>query len=287
MTGAARGVGRATVHAFLAAGWRVVAGVRDVATARDGLGPHPGLTVVALDVTDDGEVRDGVARAEDVAGGALGAVVLNAGFAVMGAQDEADLDEVRAMFETNVFGAARVVQAALPAMRDAGGGAAVFVSSIAARLPIPLLGYYQASKAAMGLLAESLSIETRPYGVRVALVEPGMIATEFGRSTRRTGAAAHGEGAYAELLPAVRGALGMLRERYAIGPEEVARVVVQAATDPAAPFRTVLGGDARIVDDLRARAPYPAYQDALLAFLGIDWPRGGDGRELDVRGVAD
>ena len=206
VTGAARGVGRATVHAFLGAGWRVVAGVRDVAAAREGLGAHPGLEVVPMDVTDAAAVRAGVARAEELAGGAVGCLVLNAGYALMGAVEDADLDEARAMFDTDLFGAARVAQAAVPAMREAGRGCVVVVSSISARQAIPLLGYYQAAKAGLSALAESLSIEMRPFGVRVALLEPGAIATEFAMSTRRTGAAPRGEGPYAGVLAGVRDA---------------------------------------------------------------------------------
>lgn len=273
VTGAARGVGRATVTALLDAGWRVVAGVRDVPSAIERFGAREGLLAVRMDVRDDDEVRAGVAEAEELAGGALTCVVLNAGHAVLGAHEETDLDVVRDMFETNLFGAARVTQAALPAMRAAGRGVMVFVSSIGARMPIPLLGFYQASKAGMGMIAEALAVELRPFGVRVAIVEPGAIVTEFGRSTVLTGAATAGEGPYAALAAEVRRAVPQLRERFPMGPEEVAHAIVGAASDPAWPFRTVLGDDALISDRLRRERADEAFQDGLVEFLGIDWPR--------------
>ena len=257
-----------------------------------------------MDVADDAAVRAAVARAEDIAGGALGCVVLNAAYAVMGAQEEADLAEVRTMFETNLFGASRVVQAAVPAMRAAGRGAVVFVSSIGARQPYPLLGHYQASKAALGMLAEALSIEMRPFGVRVAVLEPGVITGEFGRSTRPTGAAARGEGPYAALQPQVRAAIGRLRAEYPLHPEDVARVAARAALglEEEDAFRLVVGEDAAAADEMRGIPDHTAYEDALVAFLGLDWPRGrrlpvprgplsappaSGGGGLDLRGAED
>ena len=147
-----------------------------------------------LDVTEAASVREGVAAAEEWAGGALGCLVSNAGYAVLGAIEEVDLDEVRRMFETNLFGAAAVIQAALPAMREAGGGSLVFVSSIGARISNPLLGMYHASKWGMSAMAEALAVECRPFGIRVTTLEPGMVDTDFPRATRAHGAGARGRG---------------------------------------------------------------------------------------------
>lgn len=259
--------------AFLDAGWGVVAGVRDAAAAAESLGAHADLVVVPMDVRDTDEVRAAVRQAEEFAGGALGCVVANAGHAALGAHEEADLDVVRAMFETNLFGAARVTQAALPAMRAAGRGSVVFVSSIGARMPIPLLGFYQASKAGMGAMAEALAVELRPFGVRVAVVEPGAVLTEFGRSTVPMGPAAAGEGPYAPLMAEVRRAVPQLRARFPLPAEAVAAVIVAAASDPRWPFRTVLGEDAAISDEMRGETDDERFQHHLLEFLGVEWPR--------------
>ncbi len=140
VTGAGRGVGRATIEAFAAAGWSAVAGVRDPAAAEEAYGGRDGVHVVRLDVTDPDSVTAGVREAEVVAGGALACLVSNAGYAVMGAVEEVDMDEVRAMFDTNFFGAARVIQAAVPAMREAGSGSVVMVSSVGAHIANPLVG---------------------------------------------------------------------------------------------------------------------------------------------------
>ena len=208
VTGAARGIGRATVDALVDRGWRVVAGVRHPSAV---VFDHGAVTVVQLDVTDAASVRDGVAAAQDVAGGALDAVVSNAGYALLGAIEDVGMDEVRAVFETNTFGALAVVQATLPAMREAGGGTVVFVSTIGASLPTPLLGAYRASKAALNALADVLALEGRPFGIRVGRVEPGMVATEFSQATRRSGSITDPEGPYEALRAALFQGMGAWR----------------------------------------------------------------------------
>ena len=213
VTGASRGIGRAVVELFSDSGWRVVAGVREPAAAEQAYAERPGVIVTHLDVTDPESIRAGVAVAERHAGGALTCVVSNAGYAVLGAVEDADLDEVRRMFETNFFGAAAVVQAALPAMREAGRGSVVFVSSIGARMSNPLLGMYHASKYALSAMAEALAVECRAFGIHVASIEPGMVATDFPKATRPTGALSRGEGPYLPLLVGLRKGFGEWRER--------------------------------------------------------------------------
>lgn len=277
VTGAGGGIGRACAEAFARRGWRVTAGVRDVRAAEEAFAGVPGLAVVPLDVTDPGQVEAGVAAAEGHAGGPLACLVNNAGYGVLGAVEEVDLDAVRAMFETNLLGAAAVTQRALPAMRRAGAGAIVNVSSIGARIVNPLVGMYHASKYALSAMAEALALELRPFGIRVVCVEPGMVETGFSGAVRPTGRAPAGEGPYAPLLTGVRQAFGTWRARYAVGPGEVAEAVVRAATDPATPFRVVVGEDSRLIAGARGARDDDAFHDWQVAFLGIDWPRAGGG----------
>lgn len=265
VTGAARGIGRATVEELLSRGWRVVAAVRDVDAARETLPERDDLVVVRMDVTDAGLVRSAVDRAQDVAGGALDAVVSNAGYALVGAMEDIAIDEVRAVIETNALGALAVIQATLPAMREAGRGSFVFVSTVGADLPTPLLGAYRASKAALNAFADVLAMEVRPFGIRVARVEPGMVATEFSKSTRRSGAIAEGEGPYAELFGGLRDGMGAWRRRYDIGPEVVAAEIARLAEEHDPPAVVPVGDDAVHLATLD--------EDGLLDFLGIAWPR--------------
>lgn len=273
VTGAARGIGRATAVRLLAGGWRVVAGVRDVAAARADLPADPRLAVVRLDVTDAEQVRAGVAEAERLAEGALGAVVNNAGWALMGAVEDVDLARARDMFETNFFGAAAVLQAALPAMREARAGVVVGVSSIGARISNPLLGMYHASKYALTALHEALAVEMAPFGVRVVTVEPGMVETEFPKATTPTGSVADPDGPYAPLLGELRAGFGEWRRRHGIGAEEVAEAIAAAIADPAAPFRVEVGEDTRILGGARERLADREFHAELLGFLGVRaWP---------------
>jgi NAD(P)-dependent dehydrogenase (short-subunit alcohol dehydrogenase family) len=273
VTGAGRGIGRAVALAFADAGWRVVAGVRDLAAAEAAYEGRD-VAVVRLDVADPGSVAEGVAAAHEHAGGPLGCLVSNAGYAVLGAVEDADLDEVRAMFETNFFGAAAVVQGVLPGMREAGGGAVVFVSSIGARISNPLVGMYHASKYALSAMAEALAVEGRPFGIRVATLEPGMVDTDFPRATRPTGAVARKEGPYATLLADLREGFAQWRRRYPTGPEEVARAAVDAATDPDSPFRIPVGDDAHLLTAMRERSRDDRqFHEELVAFLGLSWSR--------------
>jgi NAD(P)-dependent dehydrogenase (short-subunit alcohol dehydrogenase family) len=232
--------------------------------------------VVPLDVTDAGQVRAGVAAAEAHAGGALACVVNNAAYAVLGAQEDTDLDEARAMFETNLFGPAAVTQAALPAMRAAGAGVVVNVSSVGARLANPLLGFYHATKYGLVALSEALAVECAPFGIRVAMVEPGMVDTDFPRAVRATGSVAAGEGPYAPLLLELRRGFRRWRERHATTPEEVAAEIVRVALDPAAPFRLPVGADAEELTRARQARGDEAFREALLDYLELDWGRSRD-----------
>ncbi len=271
VTGAGRGIGRATVEGFLAEGWKAVAGVRDVDAAQAAFAPHPNLAIVHLDVCDALSIASGTAAARQFADAPLAAVVPNAGYAVMGSSEDTDLDVVRQMFETNLFGNAAVMQHVLPEMRASGQGVIVCTSSIGARLANPLLGMYHASKYAMTAWAESMALELLPFGVRVHLVEPGMVNTDFPMATRATGAIAQGEGPYAPLFGELRDGFRSWRERLGVGASDVAEVIVATALDPRAPFRIPVGSDAIEMTAARAKLDDAAFHRWQMDFLGMSW----------------
>jgi NAD(P)-dependent dehydrogenase (short-subunit alcohol dehydrogenase family) len=244
VTGASRGIGRATVDALAASGWQVVAGVRDSATLESPI-THRAVRVVHLDVTDPVSIREAVGQAEDIAGGPLACVINNAGWALFGAIEDVDLDVARAEFETNFFGAAAVLQAALPAMRTAGSGVVVSVSSLIGRVPFPLFGMYSATKLSLCALSESLALELAPAGIRVILVEAGVVNTDLARSTIVSGLAGEPESVYAETRNRILGTIRSIRNEAGLAPRDVADALVRAVDDPAAPFRLYLP-DARL-----------------------------------------
>lgn len=179
VTGATSGVGQCCARRLAARGWRVFGAGR---RARDG-DLVDGVEMLTLDVDDAVSVERGVAEIIARAG-RLDAVINNAGFSMRGAVEETPIDDAKALFETNFFGALRVCQAVLPAMRTNGGGHIVNIGSLAGIAGVPFTGLYSASKFALAGLSESMRYETRPFGVHVVMVEPGDFKTEIDAKRR-------------------------------------------------------------------------------------------------------
>jgi NAD(P)-dependent dehydrogenase (short-subunit alcohol dehydrogenase family) len=187
VTGASSGIGRATVSACAARGWSVAATMRQPDAAGD-LAALPGVVVLSLDVTSADSVESAVATTVATFG-RLDVVVNNAGYAIDGVFEGADDATIRRQFETNVFGLMRVTRAAIPVMRRQQGGTIVQVASMGGRVTFPLYSVYHGTKWAVEGFSESLAFELRPFGIRMRLVEPGAIRTDFyGRSREPIGA---------------------------------------------------------------------------------------------------
>ncbi len=270
VTGAARGIGRATVEAFAAAGWHVFAGVREP----DQLVPfgEDGVDVLQMDVTDLPTVTAAVAAAEERSGAALDCVVNNAGWALFGAIEDVDLQVARQAFDTNFFGAVAVVQAALPGMRRAGSGVVVNVSTLAGRIPLPLFGMYSATKLALAAMSDALALELGASGIRVVHIEAGVVRTDFARSTVISGSAGAADSVYAPTRDRVLGNLRAIREAAGIPPEAVAAAILEAVDNPSSPVRVVLADDglAPITEQVGGMRP-DAHQQ-VRRFLGLDDP---------------
>ncbi len=282
VTGAGRGVGRATAERLARGGYAVVAGVRDLDRAHEEYDDPSALTLVELDVTRPEQITAAAAVATELAGGgAVDVLVNNAAYAMMGPQESGDLDVAREMFETNVWGAAAVVQAVVPAMREARRGTVVTVSSIGARLTNPLVGFYHASKYALNALSEALSVEMGPFGVRVVMIEPGMIDTDFPSATRLTGGVTDADSPYAPLFGDLRAGFGKWRERPDSSTAATCAEAIWDAihADPP-PIRVVVGDDAAELDEaIRTSADDAEFQQRLRGFLDLDWaPRPPDPR---------
>ncbi|MEJ7635917.1 SDR family NAD(P)-dependent oxidoreductase [Aeromicrobium sp.] len=176
ITGCSSGIGESTAARLARSGWTVFATARkpetlaDLATA--------GCHTLALDVTSEESMASAV---ETVLGevGHLDALVNNAGYSQSGAAEALDLDDVRRQFETNVFGLLRMCQLVLPSMREHRGGRIVNISSMGGRLVFPGGGAYHATKYAVEALSDAMRFEVAGFGVRVVIVEPGLITTNF------------------------------------------------------------------------------------------------------------
>jgi NAD(P)-dependent dehydrogenase (short-subunit alcohol dehydrogenase family) len=178
VTGAGRGIGRATAARLAAGGWDVFAGVRRAQDAESLIQAQPArVTAVTLDITD----AEQVAALDATLPPRLDALVNNAGVVVAGPLEAVPASELRRQLEVNVVGQAAVTQALLPRLR-ASRGRVVFVSSVSGRIATPLFGPYNASKFALEGMADALRMELAPWGVRVILVEPAQTDTDLWRN---------------------------------------------------------------------------------------------------------
>jgi NAD(P)-dependent dehydrogenase (short-subunit alcohol dehydrogenase family) len=245
VTGCSSGIGRATAERLARKGWTVYASARRPDTIAD-LGAA-GCKLLACDVADEDSVRGAVAEVE-AAEGAVGALVNNAGFGLEGPVEDVPIDEWRRQFETNLFGMVRLIQLALPQMRAQRWGRIVNVSSIGGRLVFPGGGPYHASKWAVEAMSDALRFEVKPFGVRVSVVEPGIIRTKFGETAVATVTEHGGDGPYARLSKSVAertaGAYEGPMAIMSAGPESVARVIERAIKRrwPRPRYRVTVGG---------------------------------------------
>ena len=228
ITGASSGIGAATARLLLERGWRVFAAARRL----EAMGPLAalGAEVMALDLSDEQSRRE-LAEQLTARVGALDALVNNAGFGEVGPLETMSLDRARAIFEVNVFGLMGLTQQLLPAMRERGRGRIVNISSIAGRWVSPGSGWYGASKFALEALSDALRLELKAFGVSVVVVEPGVIATEFGDVAAPSMEEALSCSIYGDMMRAVRKSWGAVY-RGASQPLEVALTIERALTDP-------------------------------------------------------
>jgi len=260
ISGCSSGIGAATAAALVRNGHTVYATARRVETLTDleALGCH----LLELDVTSEESMAAAVKTVEQEHG-RVGVLINNAGFGEYGPIEESDLVRVRAMFETNVFGLARLSQLVLPGMRQAHTGRIINIGSMGGRITFPVGGFYHATKYAVEAISDALRVEVRPFGIEVILVEPGLIRTNFESRVNESlevGAAARQKGnrdskdtAYAGLLAAnEKNTTGGYANNFmSTGPESVAAVVLRAVSSSRPRARYVVTPAARAMINLR------------------------------------
>jgi NAD(P)-dependent dehydrogenase (short-subunit alcohol dehydrogenase family) len=242
VTGASRGLGRAVTEAALERGDVVAAAARDT-TALQRLTERYGdqLLLVGLDVTDRAAATDAVRRAHSTFG-RLDVLVNGAGHAVLGAVEEADEETARRQLDTNFFGALWTTQAVLPLMRERREGRIVQISSIGGVLAFPMVGLYNASKWALEAISESVAQEVAQFGIKVTLVEPGALRTDWPQtSIVRTASLAAYAATLAERLELMR---DEFEGRQPVDPTRVATAILSLVEHPDPPLRVLMGGGA-------------------------------------------
>lgn len=236
ITGAARGFGRIWAEAALARGDKVVVTARNAAALQAFAERYPDRALtLSLDVTQDEQVDQAVAAAHQRFG-RLDVVLNNAGYGLVGTIEETSLNEVRAEFDTNFFGALRVIQATLPILRAQGAGHIVTVSSVAGVVANPIAGFYNASKWALEGAHEALAQEVRDFGIKITLIEPGAYATDF--ATPASLKITQGIQAYAALREQAFAASGQIDFG---DPQATAPAILQIVDTSEPPLRFFLG----------------------------------------------
>jgi NAD(P)-dependent dehydrogenase (short-subunit alcohol dehydrogenase family) len=250
LTGSSRGLGRAIAAAVLDAGHQLVATARNPESLDDLVATHPDRVLpLALDVTDAAAAEAAIA-AGSKRFGRIDVVVNNAGYADLAAIEDVDPDDFRAQIDTNLFGVVNVTKAALPVLREQGGGHVIQVSSVGGRLATPGLAAYQSAKWAVGGFSSVLAAEVAPLGIRVTVLEPGGMQTDWAGSSMQVPPISD------PYQPTVgRSAAMHNTDTLALGdPVKVAGVVLQIAAMDDPPLRLILGSEAATYATAAARA---------------------------------
>jgi NAD(P)-dependent dehydrogenase (short-subunit alcohol dehydrogenase family) len=250
VTGASSGIGRACAEQLASAGLKVY-GMSRHPTRDHGRGALP---MLALDVRHDDSVRACVDRVITETG-RIDVLVNNAGIAMEGAVEETSLDEIRAVLETNFFGAVRMMRAVLPIMRRRRSGRIINMGSAAGFLPMPYSAAYCASKHALRGFSESLDHEVRRFGIRVSVIEPGFVKTDIVEHSPVAAAP------FEPYISARSNPARAFRQQIARGvdPDVIARTVVEAATEEYPRLRYLPDGAACVVALFRAVLPSPLF----------------------------
>lgn len=241
ITGASRGFGVLTAKQALARGDFVVATARDPQTVIAALGEHPNLLALRLDVKLEAQAitaaQQAVARF-----GRIDVLVNNAGYGLLGAVEEANGDEVRALFDTNVFGLLNVSRAVLPVMRKQGSGHVINISSVGGYSAYAGWGVYGSTKFAVEGLSEAMAMELAPLGIQVTVVEPGFFRTDFLDASSLV-ATRDRIDSYAATVGAMRDFAEGANHQQPGDPDKLAAALLQLADSEKPPVRLQLGSD--------------------------------------------
>ena len=250
ITGCSKGLGRALAAQVLAKGYRVVVTARRAADIADLVAAHgDAVLAVELDVTDPAQISAAVSAAEDRFSG-VDVLVNNAGYGYLAAIEEGEDADVRALFETDLFGPLNLVKAVLPGMRARRRGHIVNISSIGGLVTYPGVGYYHMVKFGIEAMSETLAKEVAPLGIGVTVVAPGAFRTDFrGPASIKQSATRIDD--YAETAGKSRAGTQAGHGKQAGDPMRGARAIITAVEAERAPVHLLIGGDA--LDQLRGK----------------------------------
>ena len=273
ITGCSTGFGRELASLVLARGWRAVVTARNPDQVADLVVGHEDRALaMKLDVTENKQIAAAVTAAEQKFG-RIDVLVNNAGYGYLAAIEEGEAREVRAMFDTNVFGLVAMTQAVLPGMRARRSGCIVNLSSIGGLASFPATGFYHATKYAVEGLSDSLAQEVAPLGIKVVLVEPGPFRTNFAGGSLKQSAVRIAD---YDQTAGVRRSQTEARHGKQVGdPVRAAEAIIAAVQSPEPPLHLLLGKPALDIARNKLLALKKDFDTWEATTLGSDYPDGG------------
>jgi len=274
ITGCSTGFGRELARQVLELGYRTVVTARNPADVKDLTALGEAL-VLKLDVTDQRQISAAIKAAEKQFG-RIDVLVNNAGIGYFAAVEESEDNEVRRMFEINVFGLGRMIQAVLPGMRKRRKGFIVNIASIAGLRSFPSLGYYSATKFAVEGLSEALWQEIEPLGIKLMVVEPSGFRTDWaGRSANES---KQQMADYAATAGAARREVRADSGKQPGDPVRAAQAIIKAVESPKPPHHLLLGNDAYEGATAKLAALAKEFKAWESVARGADFPKKQSGR---------
>jgi short-subunit dehydrogenase len=251
ITGSSSGIGRSAVNQFSENGWVVIASMRSPEKESE-LQNLKNVVVIKLDVTDEVSINQAINSIKQTYG-RIDVLVNNAGYGLMGAFEDSSSEKIEKQFKTNVFGLMNVTRAVLPMMRQQNKGKVINVSSIGGKLGIPLYSSYHATKFAIEGFTESLRFELKPFGIDVALIEPGAISTNFLSSSADISKPDESS-PYKEYFSRVYNSY-VKTSQSASSPDVVAKKILKVALSNKPSLRHPVGGGAELMMPMRKILP--------------------------------
>jgi len=274
VTGSSSGIGFETSLALARNGFHTFATMRNLESskiiAERATTENLPLRAISLDVNIDKSVMEGINTILEERE-RIDVVVNNAGYDLTGPLEETSMDEIKAQFETNLFGAIRVMQATIPIMRKQRGGRIVNITSVGGRFAIPFHSGYHGSKFALEGLSESIQYELEPFGIKIIVIEPGAVGSNFWKNMKTaamTSSLLDGNSPYISMVSNMSEALKQMVKN-ALHPSEVANVILIAVASDNPDFRYIVGKDARMSLEARRNMSDGEFKSLMKTQLGL------------------
>jgi NAD(P)-dependent dehydrogenase (short-subunit alcohol dehydrogenase family) len=247
VTGSSSGIGYETALILARNGFKTYATMRNIekGVSLNSIAEKENLfiKIVQLDVTDQSSVKNAVETIHDESG-KIDVLINNAGYGLVGALEDVSMEEIKSQFETNFYGLIRVTQAVLPIMRNQGSGKIVNISSGAGRFGFPTGSIYVSTKFAVEGLSESLAYEVEPFGIKIILVEPGVIKTNFFNASNTTKKSLNPNSPYFKMYQNMGSGFSKMIENGST-PDVVAKTVLEAISNDMPKLRYLAGNDVK------------------------------------------